>query len=516
MELKRHRPGFILAWCAVMAAGAVLLLTCITNEGLWYDEAYTGSLVRQSFSSIIHITGGDNHPPLYYLALRAFTLMLGNTVFTLRLFSVIGALALAALGIGPVQRALGSRAGFIYTVFTLAMPITIAMAQEARMYTWAAFFVTGSALYGYFGYLEGKAKDWALFGLLTAAAAYTHYYALLAVALLGVILLAAMIAGKRRLDPFLYTVAAVTLSYIPWQIKLAGAIGRVKGGYWIPPVTSEVIQKVFTYPFSNKFFIPLIPTLPAIGFLIALIIIGAGIYEQIREEDSGALMAVFAMAVYLLTIVAGIAASWLIRPVLVERYMVPVLGLFILALAYGAAGLDWKLTPSVVAVILILSISGAQIRHTLSNRFNGPMREAVEALDVQPGDIFLHTDEHTIGTFSYYYPDHMNYYYISHGNGGFSNFDAFRPNGVVVRSLDEVPKDHRVWMVYRPDGIDTLSVPIWVRTGKLKVEGSPRAFRLPYSWYGFTVYKAAFAQAGSGAALSGNAAAFNLTGSGGD
>ena len=227
-------------------------------------------------------------------------------------------------------------------------------------------------------------------------------------------------------------------------------------------------------------------------------------------------MAVSALAVYLLTIVTGIAVSWLIRPVLVERYMVPVLGLFIIALAYGAAGLDWKLTPSVVAVILILAISGAQIRHTLSNRFNGPMREAVEALDVQPGDIFLHTDEHTIGTFSYYYPDHMNYYYVSQGEGGFSNFDAFRPNGVVVRSLDEVPKDQRVWMVYRPDGIDTVSVPIWVRTGKLKVEGSPRAFRLPYSWYGFTVYKAAFAQTGSGAALPGDTAAVKSTGSGGD
>ena len=81
MELKRLRPGFILVWCGIMAAGAVLLLTGITNEGLWYDESYTGSLVRQSFSSIIHVTGGDNHPPLYYLALRVFTLFFGNTVF---------------------------------------------------------------------------------------------------------------------------------------------------------------------------------------------------------------------------------------------------------------------------------------------------------------------------------------------------------------------------------------------------------------------------------------------------
>ena len=504
MEHKKLSAGYILVWCGIMAAGAALLLTGITNESLWYDESYTGSLVKQSFLGIIHITGGDNHPPLYYMALRAFTLVFGNTVFTLRLFSVIGALALAALGIGPVRRALGGRVGLIYTVFILAMPITISMAQEARMYTWAAFLVTGSALYGYYGYLEGKAKDWILFGVFTTAAAYTHYYALLAVALLSVIILAVMIAKKRRLSPFIYTAGVVMLSYIPWLIKLLGAIGRVKGSYWIPPVTGGVIRQVFTYPFSNKFFIPVLPALPTIGFVIALIVIGLGMATQIRKRDSGALMAVIAMAVYLLTIITGIAASWLIRPVLVERYMVPVLGLFIMALAYGAAGLDRKLAPSVFAVLLILGISGMQVRHTLSNRFNGPMREAVGALQVEPGDIFLHTDEHTIGTFSYYYPDHENYYYVGQGNGGFSNFDAFRPNGLIVRSLDEVPRDQRVWMVYRPDGIDTVSVPIWVRTGKLKVEGSPRAFRLPYSWYGFTVYKAAFPQAVAGEALPGD------------
>jgi len=101
-----------------------------------------------------------SHPPLYYLALHIFRLIFGNSVFSLRTFSVLGAVALAAWGIGPVKRALGNRVGIIYTIITFALPITLSMAQETRMYTWAAFWVTGSALYGFLAYKEGHLRDW--------------------------------------------------------------------------------------------------------------------------------------------------------------------------------------------------------------------------------------------------------------------------------------------------------------------------------------------------------------------
>ena len=258
---EKLSPGSLLIWWGVLAAGAVLLMTGITHESLWFDEAYTGALVKRSMADIIRITGRDNHPPLYYLALRAFTRVAGNTVFSLRAFSVLGALLLAALGIGPVRRALGNRAGFIYTILSLIAPIAVSMAQEARMYTWAAFLVTGCALYAYFSLLANRTKDWLLFGAFGLAAAYTHYYALLAVAVVSAFVFAAMAIKKKRLLPFLYVASAALLAYLPWLVSLSGAVGRVKESYWIPPVTGEVIQKVFTYPFNSKFSIPAVPIL---------------------------------------------------------------------------------------------------------------------------------------------------------------------------------------------------------------------------------------------------------------
>ncbi|MBP7175371.1 MAG: DUF2141 domain-containing protein [Thermoclostridium sp.] len=475
-----------------MAAGTVLLFIGITNESLWYDESYTGALVRRSMADIIRITGGDNHPPLYYLILRLFTLIFGNTVFSLRAFSVIGALSLAALGIGPVRRALGDRTGILYTILSLAMPITTSMAKEARMYTWAAFLVAGSALYGYFSYEEGKRKDWILFCIFSVAAAHTHYYALLAVIIVCALILMMILIKKKKPIPFLYAAAAMAVAYIPWLVKLTGAVSRVKESYWIPPVGIDVIQKTFSYPFSNKSCVPLSQSFPEFCYMIAAIILSWGILSRIFQKDKTVILPIIALGTYLLTIIAGIVASWVIRPVLVERYMVNVLGLFILALSYAVANLGKKVTPTIIALVLLLAVSGLQIHHTLTNRFNGPMKEAVQTLQVQPDDIFLHTDEHTIGTFSYYYPDNMNYYYVGQGTGGFSNFDAFQPNGVIIRSLDELPKDQQVWMVYRPGGTDSISIPSWMNSGKLKTQGGPRVFRLPLSFYGFMVYQAAF------------------------
>lgn len=498
-------------WGVIMTAGTMLLFMGITNESLWYDESYTGSIVRQPLADIINITGGDNHPPLYYMMLRIFTLIFGNTVLSLRAFSVIGALALASLGIGPVRRAMGERAGILFTFLTMIMPITFAMAQEARMYTWAAFLVTGSALYGYLGCDEGKTRDWILFGLFSVAAAYTHYYALLAVIMIVALIFLMTLLKKKKLVPFLYAVAAIVIAYIPWLVKLLGAMGRVRQSYWIPPVTADVIQKVFVYPFSNKFSIPAYPNLPAFGYMIAAIIISWGIISQIFNKNKKVIMPVIAMGGYLLTIIAGITASWVIRPVLVERYMVVVLGLFMMALAYGIDNLGKKTAPVIIAAALILAVSGVQIHHTMTNRFNGPMKEAVNTLEVQPGDIFLHTDEHTIGTFSYYYPDHMNYYYVGQGTGGFSNFDALKPNGVVVRSLDELPRDKQIWLVQRPAGLDPSSPRNWMSSGKLKAEGNPFVFRLPSSWYNFVVYKTAFPEKGAEKAQSGEAAFVGLT-----
>lgn len=515
MDKKRLGNAFLIAWGVIMAAGTVLMFIGITRESLWYDESYSAAIVNHSIPDIINMTAGDSHPPLYYLMLHVFTLVFGRSVLALRAFSALGAVALAAWGFGPVRRALGNRFALIYTFVTFALPITFSMAQEARMYTWAAFFVTGSALYGYLAYKDGLRRDWIIFGLCTLAAAYTHYYALLAAVIICVIIFIAMLIEKKRIVPFLCSAGAAAAGYVPWVFILAGQMGRVGSNFWIPPVTGEVIRNTLVYPFSNKFSYKLSSPLSD-SFVDAALYVSAafilfGIIFRIIKKDQSVKLAVLAAAAFILTIGAGIIASSVIRPVLVERYMVTVLGLFILALSFGIGALGKRVLP-IAGCAVILALSLPQTGFVIKHRENGPMAEAQAYLDplLEPGDVFLHTDEHTMGTFCYYFPGSMNYYYQQEGYYVFSNFDALKPNGVVIGSLGDIGKDKRVWLVRRLGTADNTAARL-LRSGELKLKGNPKEFSADISWYRFSVYQTLQGAEKASAAAPGAASSGDLT-----
>ena len=44
---------------------------CITNS-LWYDEAYSASMVSLPWKRLIYITATDDHSPFYYVLLKSF------------------------------------------------------------------------------------------------------------------------------------------------------------------------------------------------------------------------------------------------------------------------------------------------------------------------------------------------------------------------------------------------------------------------------------------------------------
>jgi hypothetical protein len=85
----------------------------------------TDVMTEHSLGKIITFTANDNHPPLYYLLLRMVRLGLGTSEWALRVFSVIGAVALIGLGAGPVRRIFGNKTAFIYAAVTLFTPVIL-------------------------------------------------------------------------------------------------------------------------------------------------------------------------------------------------------------------------------------------------------------------------------------------------------------------------------------------------------------------------------------------------------
>lgn len=481
----------IIAWMLLLFAGLVYMTTGITHEALWYDETYSGAIINHSIPDIWNIAGSDSHPPFYFIALKLFCLFFGKAKFGLRLFSVIGVLALAALGMGPVRRIFGKATGFIYSFIVLVVPVSLFMGQEARMYTWAAFLVTGCLLYGYLAVNGSRKYDWVMFGVYTVFAAYVHYYALLAAALINFYILIVIIVNKRQyLKIYFITAGIAVIGYLPWVFSLASQVSRISKDFWIPPVTGNTIFRTLLYPFSLKF-----TTLPPLlynavpAFIIIVFLIFRGVVAFVKDRFNEGKAAIFALLIYLSTLLAGVIISSCFRPVFIERYSVPVVGMLIIAAAYGISRLKNISRMVIACIILLLSVSPFIVKIN-EQRYNGPVQEMKTYLqgNMMSDDIFIHTDENTFGIFSYYYPQNKQYMYLIPGFNGYSGYDAFAPAGTSGHDVEGFIKGHKnIWLVTSVYSPGVRAVNLLIDSGVIKAKGEIERFFSTSSKFAFTL-----------------------------
>lgn len=141
-------PLFILA--LILILGLVLRLLDIGKTSFWYDEAFTGNVIKLSWKEMFSVIAADRvHPPLFYILIRSWSILLGVTEVSLRGFSVffgIGTIALAYF----FGKQLFNKNKFPITGMVLALvvaisPFFVTYSIEARAYSLLAFLALGLA-----------------------------------------------------------------------------------------------------------------------------------------------------------------------------------------------------------------------------------------------------------------------------------------------------------------------------------------------------------------------------------
>ncbi len=242
-RLRREAGVLLIA----VALGFGLRVLGLNAQPLWWDEGYSVWFATHPLGSLVALTADDIHPPLYYILLRGWSLLLGTAPPALRLLSVIfGTLAIPmAFAIG---RHLFSRRTGVLAAFLLAInPLAIFYSQEVRMYGLVALLSAGSLLAAWRALdarIASPRPAWQRvipYILLATAALYTQYYAVfLPIGLTAY-------AGWRWLQArrkgaayrpvaaaWLGAQAAVALFYLPWVLY---AVPRL-----VPYVSQKVIQ----------------------------------------------------------------------------------------------------------------------------------------------------------------------------------------------------------------------------------------------------------------------------------
>lgn len=273
-----------------IVVGSLFLLLTAFHGNIWFDESYSVAIASQPFSAIWTYGSCDVHPILYYCALHVLYLIAGvglgaNTTILItvyRVFTVLGAIALALLGYTHIRKDFGTKTGVFFSFLVICMPFIVFMAVEIRMYTWAMFSVAVCFVYvlRIMRTVSQKAPIplhwWILFVLSSLASAYLHYFAAIAAFLINLLLLIRLIncarnkdkstlktsclddeaveqkISKKNLLTFIVCACFQIAAYAPWLWVLANQISVVSGTYWATFSFPHTVFELLGYPYLTS------------------------------------------------------------------------------------------------------------------------------------------------------------------------------------------------------------------------------------------------------------------------
>ncbi len=343
----------VFGWLLICVSALMLLRSaslCFSND-IWYDELFTVGMAEHSYGELVRFTAADVHPPLYYCIVKFFAdlckliIPSAGTVIPAKLVSVLPFFILLIYSVTWIRKRWGVFTGGLFLFCVTAMPQLSAYTVEARMYGWALLFVTAAFLHASACAERKSVPHGTAFVLYGLAAAYTQYFACVAVVMVYLYLLFLFWRrDKMRIREWLLFVALSVAGYAPWLFALAGQISAVRENYWILPLTwrslGGCVKFLMKPAFSNDRVNTVLAVVLAAGYGVVFVWCGwkyklehkGRVFEDIPENHSFVLAAA---GIWVLAGVVGFgfAASLLIRPVFVYRYMIPALGCFWLGFA---------------------------------------------------------------------------------------------------------------------------------------------------------------------------------------
>lgn len=281
----RHIDMVVLTPVALTAV--VLRCWRLGDRCLWFDEAFSWRLSTFGWGEVIDRAALDNHPPLYFLLLKLWTVCFGASAVAMRSLSVVaGAAACVAvyLFLGEAYRPCGSRRSLppgqaSWTALLAAALVAVSVLQirwswEVRMYSLGALLAVLSSwlLVRALHAAEGALGRWVVYALAALAFAYTHTFALFSLAAQAVYAAGWLFVrsrGHRRLSlrermPFRGAkgdigacigpwVAALVIvaGYAPWLGVLTRQHQQVREKFWIVPLSRNSLPHAATQLFVD-------------------------------------------------------------------------------------------------------------------------------------------------------------------------------------------------------------------------------------------------------------------------
>ena len=399
MSTDRHSQQF--DWKKQFALFVVLVLLAavirtwnVDYAAPWNDEMHSITYAQNTIEHLSNFSRKtDIHPPLYFLSLKGWFGLFGETREAARSLSVVLGTACVAMIFIITRLLFTLRTAVMATAFIATFPTAVHYAREIRMYPLFSLLFLIS-LYFYLKLMQELRKDTPLkkrqiayltgFIIPLTLTFYTHYTSALLFGLYTIFALALLIMADRR--GFIWTVgglAVATLLTLPQVYHLmASSLGDPRKD-WMEPTTLTLFYQTTLGAFNY-------PTL--VKPLILLAIISGCILMLIRDRERAVLLIVFSAGGMFLAALIGVY-----EPI----YLVRTIQVFTFATAIFVAYLIvWM--PARVGTVSILVLMAINIATVARNEYL-PEREQLGVEAMQPMIEIIDRDRDAVFSKDYIY-----------------------------------------------------------------------------------------------------------------
>jgi uncharacterized membrane protein len=215
VEVKKPFSGLITTGIVILFVA--LRLWRLSASCLWFDEIFSVHAAHHGWAELLRFVAADIvHPPLFYLLLKIWIALGGESLLWLRLLPAL--LSIAA--IIPVlllcrEFNLKESERNLALLLLAVNGYLIKYAQELRMYSLLMFLSVCSllAFVKFFKTEPGSRKQLVWLFLINFPLVYSHYAGWIVMAVECLVL---MIWQRQKVKPFLIAFALLLTAYAPW------------------------------------------------------------------------------------------------------------------------------------------------------------------------------------------------------------------------------------------------------------------------------------------------------------
>ena len=352
---------------AILAIASFARFHAIGREPLWIDEGYSWWDARQSFAHLWSLVPQcDPHPPLYFLLLKGWIALFGDSAAALRtpsaLFGIASTAVVYAAG-REVDRTTGRGIAWVAALLFALAPFQIYFSNEARPYALlcfgAALILLGARRVAVSD-VRAASRDrallgWIALGLGATIVLWANNTSALLIASLAVGLVLVYFFDRERtlrwrIKPAVIAAFVVALLWSSDVPLLLAQVREVSDDFWIQPPNLAHLQEELHWLIG-------IDSYQAVWPMVALM--AGGLALLIRRGRWREAIVIASLAI--LPVALNVAVSATVKPILLARALIGATPAFMIAIAAAVCMIgNRRMRVAAIVALVAAHALGAQ------------------------------------------------------------------------------------------------------------------------------------------------------------